>query len=132
MVAINEGVPIKYIDINKDRYIGVGEYVRTCSGLISDFSTTIRLPQESALSPALFSIVMDGITRVILDEVSWCMLFADDIILVDEMRDEVNVKFGLWGQTLKSQGFKLSRSKRSIWSTNLVNGGPWDYSVDTS
>lgn len=70
MVAINEGVPIKYIDINKDRYIGVGEYVRTCSGLISDFSTTIRLPQESALSPALFSIVMDGITRVILDEVS--------------------------------------------------------------
>ncbi|KAG5631502.1 hypothetical protein H5410_003219 [Solanum commersonii] len=32
---------------------------------------------------------MDELTRSIQEEVTWCMLFADDIILIDEMRDEL-------------------------------------------
>jgi len=32
--------------------------VRTCGGITSDFSITIRLHQGSALSPFLFAIVM--------------------------------------------------------------------------
>lgn len=33
---------------------------------------------------------MDKLTRSIQDEVPWCMLFVDDIILIDETRDGVN------------------------------------------
>ena len=40
----------------------------------SDFSITIRLHQGSALSPFLFAIVIDELTRAIQDEISWCML----------------------------------------------------------
>ena len=61
--------------------------IRTCEGITSDFSFTIGLHQGSTLSPFLFSIVMDELTRAIQDEISWCMLFADDIILV--MRREL-------------------------------------------
>ena len=39
------------------------------------------------------------------------MLFADDIVLVDEIRKKVNTKLELWKQTLKAWGFRLSRSK---------------------
>ena len=39
------------------------------------------------------------------------MLFADDIVLVDETRAGVNAKLELWRQTLESRGFKLSRAK---------------------
>ena len=39
------------------------------------------------------------------------MLFADDIILVDKTRAEVNAKLKLWRQTLESRGFRLSRAK---------------------
>ena len=35
---------------------------------------------------------MDELTRTIQDKISWCMLFADDIVLVDEMRSGVNAK----------------------------------------
>ena len=39
------------------------------------------------------------------------MLFADDIVLVDETRVGVNAKLELWRQTLESRGFRLSRAK---------------------
>ena len=39
------------------------------------------------------------------------MLFADYIVLVDEMRAGVNVKLELWRQILESRGFRLSRVK---------------------
>jgi len=81
---IKKRVPIKYIDIIKDIYDGVVANVRTCGGITSDFFITIRLYQGSALSPFLFAIVMDELTRAIQDEILWCMLFADDIVLVDE------------------------------------------------
>ena len=39
------------------------------------------------------------------------MLFADDIVLIDESRQGVNDKLEVWRQTLESKGFRLSRSK---------------------
>ena len=39
--------------------------VRTCGGITSDFSITIGFHQGSALSPFLFAIVMDELTRAI-------------------------------------------------------------------
>jgi hypothetical protein len=39
------------------------------------------------------------------------MLFADDVVLVDESRAGVNMKLELWKHTLESRGFRLSRTK---------------------
>jgi hypothetical protein len=39
------------------------------------------------------------------------MLFADDVMLIDESRIEVNQKLELWRQTLESKGFRLSKTK---------------------
>jgi len=39
---------------------------------------------------------MDDLIKLIQEEVSWCMLFADDIVLLDETRSEVNVKLEIW------------------------------------
>ncbi|PUZ43043.1 hypothetical protein GQ55_9G630400 [Panicum hallii var. hallii] len=39
------------------------------------------------------------------------MLFADDVVLVDESRAGVNMKLELWRHTLESRGFRLSRTK---------------------
>jgi hypothetical protein len=50
----------------------------------------------SALSSYLFALVMDEVTRDIQGGITWCMLFADDAILVDESRTEVDQKLELW------------------------------------
>jgi hypothetical protein len=38
---------------------------------------------------------MDELTYAIQEVVPWCMLFADDIVLIDETRVGVNVKLEL-------------------------------------
>ncbi|XP_070020888.1 uncharacterized protein [Nicotiana sylvestris] len=54
---------------------------------------------------------MDALTRHIQVEVPWCILFADDIVLIDESRSGVNERLEVWRQALESKGFKLSRTK---------------------
>ncbi|PVH37302.1 hypothetical protein PAHAL_6G284100 [Panicum hallii] len=54
---------------------------------------------------------MDEVTRDIQGDIPWCMLFADDVVLVDESRVGVNIKLELWRHTLESSGFRLSRTK---------------------
>nr|XP_033513583.1 uncharacterized protein LOC117278248 [Nicotiana tomentosiformis] len=44
-------------------------------------------------------------------QVPWCMLFTDDIVLIDETRSDVNERLMVWRQALESKGFKLSRTK---------------------
>jgi len=80
-ILMKKRVPIKYIDIIRDMYDGVVTNIRTCRGITSDFFITIGLHQKSTLSPFLFAILMDELTRAIQDEIPWRMLFADDIIL---------------------------------------------------
>ena len=66
--------------------------MRTQGGVSKDFAVSRGLHQGSALSPFLFTLVLDELTREIQDEVPWCLLFADDIVLVDETRQRVNDK----------------------------------------
>jgi hypothetical protein len=102
-------VPTKYITLIKDMYKMM--FVRTYDGDTSDFPITIGLHQGSALSPNLFALVMDEVTRDIQGDIPWCMLFADDVVLIDESRAEVNRKLELWRHTLESKGFRLSMTK---------------------
>ena len=60
------------------------------------------------------------------------MLFADDVVLVDESRAGVNRKLELWRRTLESKEFRLSRTKTEYmmcdFSTSRHEGG--DVSLD--
>ena len=41
----------------------------------------------------------------------WCMLFSDDVVLIDETREGVNAKLELWRGVLESNGFRISWTK---------------------
>ena len=53
------------------------------------------------------------------------MLFADDIVLVDETKEGVKTKLELWRNNLEFKEFKLSRRKQNIWNVNLVRMQEW-------
>ena len=70
--------------------------MRTTYGETGKFPVTIGLHQGSTLSLYLFALIIDELTTHIQEEVPWCMLFVDDIVLVDESRDAVNAKLEIW------------------------------------
>ncbi|KAL6531334.1 acyl-CoA-binding domain-containing protein 4 [Orobanche minor] len=116
-----KGVSRKYIDIIKDMYEGASTSVRTNVGRTEEFPITIGVHQGSALSPFLFVIVMDELTRGIQNDVPWCMMFADDIVLIDETKVGVQQKLELWRDTLEARGFRLSRSKTEYMECRFSN-----------
>jgi len=59
-----------YIRVTKDMYEGGRTRVRTPGGVSNDFAIGMGLHQGSALSPFLFTLVLDELTRGIQDEVS--------------------------------------------------------------
>jgi hypothetical protein len=104
-------VSSKSITLIKDMYDNVVTGVRTSDRDTNDFLINIGLHQGSVLSPYLFALVMDEVIRDIQGGIPWCMLFAGDVVLVDESRTGVDKKLELWRQTLEGKGFRHSRSK---------------------
>ena len=56
-------VPTKYITLIKDMYKDATTFIRACDCDTTDFPINIGLHQGSALSPYLFALVLDEVTR---------------------------------------------------------------------
>ncbi|KAL7258934.1 hypothetical protein ACSBR1_004943 [Camellia fascicularis] len=55
------------------------------------------------------------------DDVPWCMLFVDDIVVVDETKEGVKTKLEIWRKTLESKGFRISKTKTEYMKCNFSN-----------
>ena len=62
---------------------------------------------------------MDWLTTQIQEELPWCILFANDILLVDESRDDMNMNFERWQEALESKGFKIYSKKTEYMDCNF-------------
>jgi len=65
---------------------------------------------------------MDEFTRGIQDDISWCMLFVDYIVLIDETSERVNTKLERWRGTLEAKGFRLRRPKTEYLHCRISAG----------
>jgi len=57
---------------------------------------------------------MVEIIRVIQEKVPLCMLFADDIVLVDKSLENVNNRLNKWRVALEGKLLRISKSKQNI------------------
>ena len=84
---------------------------RCAVAVTEGFDVKVGLHQGSDLSPCLFAMVMDRMTDEIREEAPWTMMFADDIVICSESKEQVEGKLESWRYALERRGMKVNRIK---------------------
>ncbi|KAK3569482.1 hypothetical protein QTP86_031418 [Hemibagrus guttatus] len=116
------GVAEKYVRVVQDMYERNRTVVRCAVGQTEEFKVEVGLHQGSALSLFLFAIVMDQLSEEVRQESPWTMMFADDIVICSESREQVEENLERWRFALERRGMKVSRSKTEYMCVNEREG----------
>ncbi|KAK3538471.1 hypothetical protein QTP86_003686 [Hemibagrus guttatus] len=116
------GVAEKYVRVVQDMYERSRTVVRCAVGQTEEFKVEVGLHQGSALSPFLFAIVMDQLSEEVRKESPWTIMFADDIVICSESREQVEENLERWRFALERRGMKVSRSKTEYMCVNEREG----------
>ena len=90
------GIGEKYVQLVQDMYEGSETVVRCAVGTTEIFKVKAGLHQGSTLSPFLFAMILDRLTDEVRRKPPWTMLFADDIVIYKETREEVERRLECW------------------------------------
>ena len=111
------GVPEKLVRIVKMMYEGSRTTVLTKHGETGAFPVEVGLHQGSALSPFLFLVVIDTLTRELRNNELWELLFADDLVIIADTEDELRERFLAWKGALERKGLKINLGKTEVMAS---------------
>ncbi|GJY42718.1 zinc finger, CCHC-type containing protein [Tanacetum coccineum] len=114
-------MPRRYIRVIKDMYDGAKTLVRTLIEHIELFPVEVGIHQGSAISPYLFALILDELLRGIQEDIPWCLIFADDIVLVSESAKGLNNRIKNWREALEDNNLRVSREKTKYLKCNFGN-----------
>ena len=67
--------------------------------------------QGSALSPLLFVIVMEAISREFRVALLWELLYADDLAVIAETEEQLIKRLNEWKDIVESKGMRVSMNR---------------------
>ncbi|KAK3548387.1 hypothetical protein QTP70_012316 [Hemibagrus guttatus] len=112
----------KYVRVVQDMYERSRTVVRCSVSQTEEFKVEVGLHQGSALSPFLFAMVMDQLSEEVRQESPWTMIFADDIVICSESREQVEENLERWRFVVERRRMKVSRSKTEYMCVNEREG----------
>ena len=109
-MGIGEGL----IQVIRSMYHGVKTAVKFSGGETRFFDVGVGVHQGSVLSPLLFIIVLEALSRRFRDGLPLELLYADDLALVADSKEELITKFTAWKAGLESKGLRVNVSKTKV------------------
>jgi len=101
-------------------YTGAKTVVRTVYGNSKGFEVKVGMHQGPGLSPLLFVIVMEAISRQFRVALPWELLYADDLAVIAETEQELIKRLNEWKQNVESKGMRVNMNKTKV----MISGEP--------
>jgi len=95
-------------------YTGAKTVVRTVYGNSKCFEVKVGKHQGSALSPLLFVIVMEAISREVRVALPWELLYADDLVVIAETKDYLITRLNEWKDNVENRGIRVNMNKTKV------------------
>ena len=109
------GAPESEVKMVEAMYENTTGRVVVGSGMSNEFQVNNGLRQGSALSPLLFIIVMELISRKIsTTDAMKKIMYADDLAIVAEHREELQGALEEWNEMFKKHGLKMNLDKTEV------------------
>jgi len=70
--------------------------------------------QGLALSPLLFVIVMEAISREFRVSLPWELLYADDLVVIAENEDDLIKRLSEWKDNVENRGMRVNMNKTKV------------------
>ena len=113
-LGVEEWLVSAVMSIYNTLYIGVKTVVRTGYGNSKGFEVKVGMQQGSALSPLLFVIVMEAISREFRVALPWELLYADDLTVIAETKEELIKRLNEWKENVESKGMRVNMNKTKV------------------
>ena len=84
-------------------YTGAKGRVRVNESYSEEFSVGVGVHQGFVLSPLLFTIVLEALSREFRTGCPWELLYADDLVIVSEDIDDLKAKLFNWKNAMESE-----------------------------
>jgi len=93
---------------------GTKTVLRTVYGNSNCFEVKVGMHQRSALSPLLFVIVMEVLSREFRVALPWELLYADDLVVIAETEDDLLKKLNEWKDFVENRGMRVNMNKTKV------------------
>ena len=80
----------------------------------SEFEVKVGVHQGSVLSPLLFSIVLEELTKKFRAGLPWELLYADDLVLMAESEEVLMENIRCWKDGLEAKGLRVNVAKTKV------------------
>ena len=108
------GVPDWIMRVIQVMYQKARSQVRVNNLFSGVFDVQVGVHQGSVLSPLLFIIVLEALSREFHTSRPWEVLYADDLVLLADTMDELLSKLGNWKKHLEAKGLRVNMGKTKI------------------
>ena len=100
-------------------YKDVRSRVRVGDGYSEEFGVGVGVHQGSVLSPLLFIIVLEALSREFRTGCPWELLYADDLMISAESMEELLVKVQTWKTETEKKGLCVNMGKTKIMESGI-------------
>ena len=100
-------------------YKDVRSRIRVGDGYSEEFGVGVGVHQGSVLSPLLFIIVLEALSREFCTGCPLELLYADDLMISAESMEELLIKVQTWKTEMEKKGLRVSMGKTKIMESGI-------------